>query len=585
MTPSKASILVALACAACLPVLAGDSELMRAMRDEMDRAVNELRLGEMERPFFISYLVREVTDANATAELGSVVSRSEASSRRLTVQVRVGDRNLDSTNFYGQSRGSSALARADFPVPLPLGDDYGAIRRQIWLATDRSYKSALDRIARKRAALQNETRIDEIPDFSDEEPHTYTDEAAAEGVDLDRLAALVRELSEAFSGMAHVSASEVRGSATVNRFSYVNSEGSSYVRSAPIASINVRAGTQAEDGTVLEDSFTEHALILDELPKGESVSVRARELAGRLKALRDAPHIDRYTGPVLFQGQAAAELVRRVLAPRLLALRMPVAEDARMGRFLEQQTNPFVDRIGARVLPRFLNIVDDPTIDSIDGSALLGSYEVDFEGVPASPTDLVQRGFLKTLLSNRTPVLGVASSSGNDRGSGPAPSNLIVESRDGLTKSEMLEELLAMAEERELEYAVRVERIGGSLGIVGSRSRRGGPTSRSGDGVQLGAVVAYRVYPDGREERIRQAVAVGVTESSFRDIVAASEERTVHTAPFQFRNRLASRVILAQGPALVSYLVPSLLFEDVTIRRPQGNIPRPPIVSQPPLSK
>lgn len=583
MTRHKAPILTALACAACLPCSAGDSELMRAMRDEMGRAVNELQLGEMEKPFFISYLVREVTEANATAELGSVVSRSESSTRRLTVQVRVGDKSLDSTNFFGQSRGSSALARADFPVALPLGDDYGAIRRQIWLATDRSYKSALDRIARKRAALQNETRIDDVPDFSDQEPHTYADGEALGGVNLERLEALVRDLSDVFSGMGHVSASEVRGSATVNRFSYVNSEGSSFVRSAPTASINVQAGTQAGDGTVLEDSFSVYALKLDELSEGDNIAVLVRELAERLDALRDASHIERYTGPVLFQGQAAVELVQRVLAPKLLALRMPVAEDARMGRFLEQQMNPYVDKIGSRVLPRFLNVVDDPTINSIDGSPLLGGYPVDFEGVPSSPTALIQRGFLRTLLSNRTPVPGILSSSGSDRGSGPAPSNLIVESRDGLSKSEMLEELLAVADERELEYAIRVERVGGSLGMIGGRARRGGPSSRSGDGVQLGAVVAYKVYPDGREQLVRQAVAVGVSESSFRDIVAASEGRTVHTASFQFRNRLASRVILAQGPTLVSYVVPSLLFEDVTIRRPQGNIPRPPIVPQPPL--
>ncbi len=108
---------------------------------------------------------------------------------------------------------------------------------------------------------------------------------------------------------------------------------------------------------------------------------------------------------------------------------------------------------------------------------------------------------------------------------------------------------------------------------------------RSGDGGQLGAGVAYRPYADGREDGIRQAVAVGVSESGFHDIVAASEERTVHSARFRFRNRLASRVILAHGPALVSYVVPSLLFEDVTLCRPQCNIPRPPIVPQPPLSE
>ncbi len=574
-----APVAAVLVCLSCAATATAEGELFRAMRDEMARSVGQLQLGEMEKPFFVSYLVREATEGVVAAQYGSVTSQSQSTTRRLTVQVRVGGKDLDNTNFLAS--GPAGFSRAGFPVSLPLEDDYGAIRRTIWLATDRAYKAALDQLARKRAALQNRTVVEQVPDFSDQETHTYSETGEESEQDFERLGETVRELSGVFREALVVSASEVVGFASAVRLTYLNSEGSSFSRFAASSSVSVRAGTQAADGSVLEDSLTARAETVDGLPAGDELAARARQLAARLARLRDAPHMERYTGPVLFQGQAAAELVRQVLAPRLLATRMPVAADPRFERMIEQQANPYVDRIGARVLPRFLRIVDDPTLDEFDGVPLLGGYAVDFEGVPAGVTSLVERGFLKTLLATRSPVPGILSSTGNHRGSGPAPSNLLVESSAGMAEDELREELLAMAAERDLDYAIRVERIGQPLGLIEAGSRGGRSRGRSPEGDQLRSLSAYRLYADGREEPVSQAIVLGISESAFRDIVAASEDRYVHTAPFRSPSRFQQDPRSGQGPPLVSYVVPSLLFEDVTARRPQGNIPRLPVVPQP----
>lgn len=558
---------------------AAEGELFRAMGDEMARSVGQLQLGEMDKPFFVSYLVREANEGVVAAQYGSVTSRSQATTRRLVVRVRVGSKDLDNTNFVAS--GPGGFSRAAFPASLPLEDDYGAIRRQIWLATDRAYKAALDQLAKKRAALQNRTVVEQVPDFSDQEANTYSQAGAESEPDFERLGETVRELSGVFRAAPEVSASEVVGFASAVRLNYLNSEGSSFSRFVSSSSVSVRAGTQAADGSVLEDSVTARAQSVDELPEGAELAGRARQLAARLARLREAPHMERYTGPVLFQRQAAAELVRQVLAPRLLATRMPVAADPRFERMIEQQANPFVDRIGARVLPRFLRIVDDPTLDEFNGVPLLGGYPVDFEGVPAGVTSLVERGFLKTLLATRSPVPGVLSSTGSHRGGGPAPSNLLIESSAGMAEAELLVELQAMAAERDLDYAIRVDRIGQPLGLIEAQSRGGRSRGRSPEGVQLRSLSAYRIYSDGREEPVSQAVLLGVSESAFRDIVAASADRYVHTAPFRSPGRFQQDLRFGQGPPLVSYVVPSLLFEDVTVRRPQGNIPRLPLVPQP----
>ena len=70
------------------------------------------------------------------------------------------------------------------------------------------------------------------------------------------------------------------------------------------------------------------------------------------------------------------------------------------------------------------------------GEGFVGGYAVDDEGVPASATALVENGILKTLLTSRNPVCDIERSTGNRRGGGPAPSNLVVTARRGMTRDE-----------------------------------------------------------------------------------------------------------------------------------------------------
>lgn len=576
MTSRIARPLLALVALAWGPLHAQDSVLLQAMRDELQRSVEELQLGGMEKPYFVAYRVHETKTARATASLGAVASRIENAGRLLTVEVRVGDPAFDNTNFHERPDFRSPLATASAPKPLPLEDDYAELRRNLWLATDGAYKQALDHLSKKRAALQNATRVDDAPDFSAEDPHQFTDDREPVDPDPSRVASLARELSAVFRGMPHVFVSEVRVEEESERILYVNSEGSTLVRMVPGVSIRVLAGTQSDDGAAIEDAVDVRARYWEDLPERSALLARARELADQLERLRAAEYLDRYTGPILFEGPAAATLVRQVLVPRLLAEKAPVSGDSRFARFAQQSANPFLDKLGSRVLPRSLSVVDDPTLAIHDGVPLLGGYAVDDEAVPARETTLVQRGILKTLLSTRNPAPGVPASTGSRRYAGASPSNLVLVPHAGLDPDALRAELLSLVEERDLEFGIRIRRIGNPQGRL-SRGRR---STGSGERSQIGGVVAYKVFPDGREELIRQAVLQGVSESSFRDIVATSSATVVHHAPFTGGNSLIA-LSGFRRPAVVSVVAPSLLFEDVTLRRPPGTIPDPPLVPHP----
>ena len=192
------------------------------------------------------------------------------------------------------------------------------------------------------------------------------------------------------------------------------------------ATFMAMAQTQAIDGTMLPDWVMVSARSMEALPKESDLASQIRTMADRLTRARRAPVVDRYNGPVLFEGAAGAEAFSQVFAPKLLAMRTPASDNPQMEAYAAQNVSKLQDRLGARVLPSFMSVVDDPTQTSYQGTPLVGSYAVDDEGVRARPTTLVEKGFLKTLLNTRDPVSGIPQSTGSFRTFGAQPSNLMV---------------------------------------------------------------------------------------------------------------------------------------------------------------
>ena len=550
---------------------ADENVLMQAMRDEMARTLEQLQMEDLEAPYFVAYTVRDSVQMGTQARFGALLSSGENRGRSLMVELRVGDESFDNTNFrFGPSIGGAQL---------PLKDNVVEIRRQIWLATDSAYKRALESLAAKRAALQNETRSEELPDFSPAEPLTYSEEPGRNIPALSELQSLVRRLSELFTGMPEIMESSARAAVGHQRTYYLNSEGSSFIRNAPAAHLSVFAQTQAPDGTVLHDFVTAYGNTWDEIADEDAFTPRVTAMGQALAARRSAAAIDNYVGPVLFEGQAAAELFAQAFVPRLLGIRTPDV-DPRFRRSFGPPGNPFLDKLGARVMARTLSLLDDPTQR---GGGFLGGYAVDDEGVPAQATSLVENGMLKTLLTTRNPVRGIDGSSGNRRGLAPAPSNLLLTTRRGMSREEMLAELMLLVEESQAEYGIVVRRLGNPGFRPLSEIQSGFFRAFGAGGQQQASIqnakLAYKVFPDGREELIQKAEFAALADAVFKEIVAASESSTVYTFTYpQFGFGLGVPGVVGH---YVSVSVPDLLFEELTLRKPTGNVPHLPVASHP----
>jgi len=569
--------------------LAGQGDVVRtALRDELARSMQALHLDTLPGPYFVAYRVDDVTRTEVTATRGSLLRSDSMRVRRLFVEVRVGDYAFDNTNFFGIPTGDAMSFRGFGGFgELPLDDNYAEIRRQVWLATDRAYKDAVEQLARKRAAVQNLAVRDSVPNFSREPVVSTTDSTAIEPASRRMVEPLVRGLSALFRDMPDIFNSRVEWDSRVVRTTYLNSEGTAFIRVSPRVTLSVEARTPTADGSSVGDGYRVSGASLRDLPVHDSLTVLIRQLGAHVATLRTASLAEPYDGPVLFTGDAAGDLFRRLLAPQLVAARRPLVDNPMLQLMLERQSRSRVDDIGTRILPRFLSVSDDPSLRVWQGR-YVGGFRVDDDGVPTHGTLLVEHGVLRTLLMTRTPIRGIARSSGNRWGAGPVISTLIVSTDSGLSDGALRQRLLDLAAARGVPYGVIVSRLGdgGATGADDPVAMMAAMADAADGAPQLTAAVAVRIYPDGREEPIRGAELVGLTGTSLKGIVAASQLQSCSSDPVDAGGVMAiempfGMLLGLEGEYESSYVVPAVLLDDVSIRRRPGGSSRPPLVRPP----
>jgi hypothetical protein len=535
------------------PARAADDVVMKAMRDELDRSMKGLQLEQLEKPYFISYHVQDRTSLDTSATFGGLLAGGVTRVRFLTVQVRVGDYQRDNSNFMMDPPRANGLTEN---VVLPLDDDYQEIRRQIWLATDSAYKAALEMLSRKRGAMENRQTRENLPDFSKEQPVTSLELSSPVKMDLPKAEALVKNLSALFRQAPEIYTSTTSLSVTDARTWYLNSEGSAVTGEDSGATLVAMAQTQALDGTMLPDWVMVSGLSVEALPSESELASQIRTMADRLTKVRHSPLIDRYNGPVLFEGPAGAEAFSQVLVPKLIAMRVPSSDVPQMEAYAAQSVSKFQERLGSRILPRSMSIIDDPVQASFQGTPLLGVHAVDEEGVRARPVTLVDHGLLKTLLNTRDPVSAIPQSTGSFRVFGAQPSNIFLNATEGVSEQDLKDQFLSMVKQRNLDFGVEVSKVGREI---------------------------YKVYPDGHQELMRLGQFDGLDDGAFKDLAAVSHDEYVFSVPFA---AYGGRLYPGQaGAPLVSFIAPSLLFEELSLKPATGELPRLPLSKHPYFDK
>jgi TldD protein len=84
-----------------------DSPVMRAMSDELKRSVSELQFRDLEKPYFIQYVILDEEQYRASATFGALTASDIDRRRIMQVQARVGDYDFDNSEFIVGNRGGN----------------------------------------------------------------------------------------------------------------------------------------------------------------------------------------------------------------------------------------------------------------------------------------------------------------------------------------------------------------------------------------------------------------------------------------------------------------------------------------------
>ena len=574
---------------------------LQAMRDEMERAKTRLELkipniDQPVRPYYVEYRLLDLEIREVVAEYGTLLSSTHTRNRFMDVQARVGSYKLDSSNFVSDEGFRGFIGPTG---EVGIDRDYDSLRQDLWIATDQAFKEAVETYSRKQAYLSSLARQSDIDDLAKAEPVQLIEPPQTPdwtGRNWDQEA---REASATLRAFSEIHESRVTYYLVYATEYLLTSEGTEIRQNRHFAAIEAGMSTHADDGVPLNHFYAVYATRPADLPGVDTVRKGLNVAGTELMAMRAAPPAQDYTGPVLFEARAAASILAQVLGPAVNGARPPISFSPVMEQMLGNLggKSDWIGRIGARVLPAGVTLVDDPGAKEFKGTPLIGGYAVDDEGVRPHKVILVESGNLKSELMSRRPGPDSDQSNGHGRAAflndaKPTMSNLFFSAAETLSAAELKKKFLDTCRAEKLAYCLVVREMDNpALSLLHQEdwsellaSYGGG----AGTGDRLPLVV-YRLYPEtGREEMIRGTRIIGLNSRALRNVAGIGNDSFVFNYVQSQDNGFAGTALAAFGSARLglpaSVVAPSLLFEELEVRGARGEAKRLPLLPPPPMS-
>ena len=581
------------------PATSDTDHTMQAMKDEMARAKSRLELtippsNQPVRPYYIEYRLLDMDIREVTAEFGALLGTNHSRSRIMNVEARVGDYKLDSSNFISDE-GFRGFIGSQGTVGIDR--DYNSLRQDLWIATDQAFKEAVETYSRKQAYLSSLARPSDIDDFSKVEMVQHIEPLANSDWSGRNWEQEARDSSAALRAFPQIYESRVTYYLVYTTEYLLTSEGTEMRANHSFAAIEAGMNTLAADGTQVNHYYSTYAPTPVGLPNADAVRKALNAAGTELMGIRAAAPATDYTGPVLFEARAASALLAAVLGPSLSGARPPVAFQPVVDQLMSSLggRSDWSGKVGSRVLPTSVSLIDDPLAKDYKGTPLIGSYTIDEEGVAAEKVTLVSNGILKDLLMSRRPGPDFEKSNGHGRASfladpRPTMSNLFFTATDEVSKDEIKKKFMDACKAEKLDYCILVRQMDNpSISLMHQDDFSELLASFGGNAAtDRLPLVVYKVYPDGREELVRGARITGFNTRSLRNIAAIGNDDFAYNYLQNQTNGVSGTALSAFGngqnglPAAV--VAPSLLFEEVEIRGARGEPKRLPLLPEPTMT-
>ncbi|MEC9477063.1 MAG: metallopeptidase TldD-related protein [Planctomycetota bacterium] len=495
--------------------------LVRVASEEAHRATRGLKKPGFPKLFYLSYQIRDLDIFEVEARYGSLYRNESYQRRNCLADTHVGSYRRDQTTDGGLGDNSTEDESHGY-LELPISDRSEPMRIGLWRLTDAKYRESEEAYLRKRA--HELTYLDtsehlgawqKCPPVTDHGPNSFP------AVDEEYWSEYVEKASATVRSYPLVRNSHVELKVRHQTNLFVNTEGSSIIESRSFWQLEAHLWYLSEKGDGIPWTVSHFVPSPDQLPDLATFKREIRSAAKLLAKIAVAPRIHSYSGPVLLDPVPAGLLVHEALGHRLEGNRLRASGEART----------FADSLGKKVLPDFLNLHDDPTLESsVDcrdqRKGLVGHYRFDDEGTPSSRAQLIKSGVLSGFLTGRMPVAKRHKSNGHSR----SHRHERAMSRMGVT---ILETDVARNEQDLKQELIEQVKIQGAPYGIRIRNASGGETATEAYDFQafLGDIdLASRIYPDGTEELVRGVNFIGTPLNAIHGILAAGDRQEVDNA-------------------------------------------------------
>lgn len=500
-----------------------------AMEEEFNRSKDKLRISGYADPFYMSFNVKVDESEVATGSFGSSAVKNKKTIL-VRPELKIGSYEDEVTAYTS--------------IEVPSAEPY-ALKRALWITADLALKKAEAGYYNKKAAEISKVKdkSDNTGDFSRESPTVCMGNDTRILLDKD-LEGIVKRASMEIDNEKNVMDSYVvlSGFKTTNYL--LNSEGTKIVTSSVYYSASVTIAYIADDGERLGASRAMHYRTPNELPSERDLKKLIKDALDEIRMIKAAPYLGPAAVPAILDSDNSGVFFHEVIGHRLEG---------------ERQTNPtsggtFKGKVGEKVAPDIVTLVDDPTMASFKGLTLNGHYQFDEEGIAAQRVSLIEKGVLKGYLKSRSPVPGFAKSNGHGRTEKDDPSI----ARMGNTM--LAPERVVPFEELKKMAAEEATKQGKDFYLI-FRSSIGGLTSPSG----LSDYQAFKVIPKlvykvdvktGKETLVKPVEVVGTPLSMLTEIAAFGDDSRAWNG---FCGAESGRVP-------VSVIAPSMLVRKVEVQ-------------------
>ncbi len=543
-----------------------ENPIIQTMDLELKRSLSKLKNANKAPLYYLAYRIYEGEWEKISATNGAIQDEFPKNSwRMLSVDLRVGTPKFDNTHFLrGKNSASPHVYEKSTTLSSTLPGDGAGIPLQqcLWLKTDEAYKAAQQRYSELIASSEvMSAEDDKSDDFSFQPQRHYTSPIKQVNFDRALWQERVKRLSKIFlKHPALLQSSTVSFVSEPTTRYFVNSEGSQIIEQHSGYRVTIQGNTLADDGMSLSLTDSIERPDPEYFPDEKTLAARVEKLASGLEQLRKAPVAEPYVGPAILSGKAAAVFFHESFGHRVEA----VHEKS------ENEGKTFAKKLGTLVMPEFITVTDDPTMEKANGEFLNGFYKFDDEGVPAQPVTLAKNGVLTGFLLARTMVQGFSASNGHGRSSpGWNPvarqANLIVttDKKKQVSPQNLRAMLINEVKKQHKAYGLLFEEISGGYTY----------TSRGSEQTYfINPLRVFKVFADGKPDQlIRGAEIVGTPLAALERVISAGTDSAVF-------NGTCGR---ESGPVPVSAIAPSLLIQSIETKRTAKSFDKVPILPAP----